>query len=149
MLTEVSGHAPIEVPCDREGPFEPQIVKRLERRLHGVDELVVMSPDAKTLEAGEISPTPRVGKGPFAFSRNLRRLLGLEKSLSRITDKVLDRYVRRSGAGSGTGGAATRLRAAPLGEDPLPPSWRMNVAAVVAPSKPELWAGGEARRTRN
>ena len=35
VLTEASGHVPIEVPRDREGTFEPQIVKKRQRRLSG------------------------------------------------------------------------------------------------------------------
>jgi transposase-like protein len=37
VLTEV-GPVEIEVPRDREGSFEPQIVKKRQRRLTGVDE---------------------------------------------------------------------------------------------------------------
>src|SRR6201994_2082973 len=38
VLTEASGQVPIEVPRDRAGTFEPQIVKKRQRRLTGVDE---------------------------------------------------------------------------------------------------------------
>ncbi|BDQ23807.1 hypothetical protein RQN9TF_31630 (plasmid) [Rhodococcus qingshengii] len=54
VLTEASGHVPIEVPRDREGTFEPQIVKKRQRRLNGVDE-IVLSLYAKGLTTGEIS----------------------------------------------------------------------------------------------
>ena len=40
VLTEV-GEVEIEVPRDRDGSFEPRIVKKRQRRLSGVDELVV------------------------------------------------------------------------------------------------------------
>ena len=54
VLTEATGHIPIDVPRDREGMFEPQIVKKRQRRLNGVDE-IVLSLYAKGLTTGEIS----------------------------------------------------------------------------------------------
>src|SRR3546814_3269580 len=54
VLTVATGHVPIEVPRDREGTFEPQIVKKRQRRLNGVDE-IVLSLYAKGLTTGEIS----------------------------------------------------------------------------------------------
>lgn len=44
----------IEVPRDRDGSFEPKIVKKRQRRLAGVDELVI-SLAAKGLTIGEIA----------------------------------------------------------------------------------------------
>jgi hypothetical protein len=44
----------IDVPRDRAGTFEPQIVKKRQRRLNGVDEMV-LSLYAKGLTTGEIS----------------------------------------------------------------------------------------------
>ena len=41
VLTEGTGQVGIEVPRDREGTFEPQIVKKRQRRLNGVDEIVL------------------------------------------------------------------------------------------------------------
>ncbi len=41
VLTESSGHVQIDVPRDREGSFEPRIVKKRQRRLTGVDEIVL------------------------------------------------------------------------------------------------------------
>ena len=41
VLTEGTGQAGIEVPRDRDGTFEPQIVKKRQRRLNGVDEIVL------------------------------------------------------------------------------------------------------------
>jgi putative transposase len=41
VLTEHSGPVEIEVPRDRAGTFEPQIVKKRQRRLSGVDEVVL------------------------------------------------------------------------------------------------------------
>ena len=53
VLTEV-GEVEIEVPRDREASFEPQIVKKRQRGLSGVDELVI-SLAAKGLTTGEIA----------------------------------------------------------------------------------------------
>jgi transposase-like protein len=54
VLTENTGHVEIDVPGDTAGTFEPQIVKNRQRRLNGVDE-VVLSLYAKGLTTGEIS----------------------------------------------------------------------------------------------
>jgi putative transposase len=54
VLTDASGHVEIEVPRDRAGTFEPQIVRKRQRRLGGVDE-IVLSLYAKGLTSGEIS----------------------------------------------------------------------------------------------
>ncbi len=40
MLTEV-GPAEITVPRDRDGSFEPHVVKKRQRRLTGIDEMVL------------------------------------------------------------------------------------------------------------
>jgi transposase-like protein len=39
VLTEATGHVQIDVPRDRAGTFEPQIVRKRQRRLSGVDEI--------------------------------------------------------------------------------------------------------------
>ena len=52
VLTEV-GPVEIDVPRDREGSFEPKIVANRQRRLSGVDELVI-SLSAKGLTTGEV-----------------------------------------------------------------------------------------------
>src|SRR5258706_8836021 len=54
VLTEATGHVQIDVPRDRAGTFEPQIVRKRQRRLGGVDEMV-LSLYAKGLTTGEIS----------------------------------------------------------------------------------------------
>ena len=51
VLTEASGQVGIEVPRDRAGTFEPQIVKKRQRRLSGVDE-IVLSLSARGLATG-------------------------------------------------------------------------------------------------
>ncbi len=54
VLTEASGQVQIEVPREREGTFTPVIVKKRQRRLSGVDE-IVLSLYANGLRTGEIS----------------------------------------------------------------------------------------------
>jgi putative transposase len=54
VLTEASGEVGIEVPRDRAGTSGPQIVRKRQRRLTGVDEMV-LSLYAKGLTTGEIS----------------------------------------------------------------------------------------------
>jgi putative transposase len=78
VLTEV-GEVEIAVPRDRAGSFEPQIVKKRQRRLPGVDELVI-SLAAKGLTTGEIAA-------------HFADVYGAEVSrdtISRITDRVLE-----------------------------------------------------------
>jgi transposase-like protein len=55
VLTEASGHVEIDVPRDRAGTFAPQIVRKRQRRLSGVDE-IVLSLYAKGLTTGESAP---------------------------------------------------------------------------------------------
>ena len=58
VLTEI-GPVPLDVPRDRDSSFEPQLVKKRQRRLHGVDEMVI-SLTAKGLTTGEVqAPWPR------------------------------------------------------------------------------------------
>jgi putative transposase len=78
VLTEV-GPVGIEVPRDRDGSFEPQIVKKRQRRLTGVDEMV-LSLSARGLTHGDISA-------------HLAEVYGASVSkttISTITDKVID-----------------------------------------------------------
>jgi putative transposase len=79
VLTEASGQVPIEVPRDRAGTFEPQIVKKRQRRLTGVDEMV-LSLYAKGLTTGEIS----------AHFAEIYGASVSKETISRITDKVLE-----------------------------------------------------------
>lgn len=78
VLTDV-GPVEVKVPRDTAGTFEPQIVKKWQRRLTGVDEMV-LSLSAKGLTHGEISA-------------HLAEVYGAEVSeqtISTITDKVMD-----------------------------------------------------------
>ena len=54
VLTDNAGPVEIEVPRDRDGTFEPVIVAKHQRRLNGVDE-IVLSLTAKGLTTGEIT----------------------------------------------------------------------------------------------
>ena len=79
VLTEGSGQVGIEVPRDRAGTFEPQIVKKRQRRLAGVDEMV-LSLYAKGLTTGEIS----------AHFAEIYGASVSKETISRITDKVIE-----------------------------------------------------------
>ncbi len=78
VLTEV-GEVELEVPRDRDGSFEPKIVRKRQRRMSGVDELVI-SLAAKGLTTGEIAA-------------HLADVYGAEVSkdtISRITEAVVE-----------------------------------------------------------
>ncbi|MEA9985797.1 IS256 family transposase [Subtercola sp. RTI3] len=77
VLTEATGHVQIEVPRDRDGTFEPQIVKKHQRRLGGVDEMV-LSLYAHGLTTGEIS----------AHFAQIYGAQVSKETISRITEKV-------------------------------------------------------------
>ena len=79
VLTDTTGHVEIDVPRDREATFEPQIVKKRQRRLSGVDE-VVLSLYAKGLTTGEIS----------AHFAEIYGASVSKETISRITDKVIE-----------------------------------------------------------
>jgi putative transposase len=79
VLTETTGPVEIDVPRDRDGTFKPVIVKKRQRRLTGVDEMV-LSLYAKGLTTGEISA-------------HFAEIYGAEVSretISRITDRALE-----------------------------------------------------------
>src|SRR5215218_3114228 len=81
VLTEV-GPVEVDVPRDRDGSFEPKIVAKRQRRLSGVDELVI-SLSAKGLTTGEVQA-------------HLAEVYGAQVSrqtISTITDKVIDGMV--------------------------------------------------------
>jgi putative transposase len=79
VLTEHSGQVEIDVPRDRASTFEPQIVKKRQRRLNGVDE-IVLSLYAKGLTTGEIS----------AHFAEIYGASVSKETISRITDRVLE-----------------------------------------------------------
>ena len=78
VITEV-GPVEIDVPRDREGSFEPQIVRKRQRRLSGVDEMV-LSLSARGLTHGEIS----------AHLADVYGASVSKQTISTITDKVID-----------------------------------------------------------
>lgn len=78
VLTDI-GPIPVEVPRDRDGSFEPQLVRKRQRRLSGVDDMVI-SLSAKGLTHGEISA-------------HLAEVYGAQVSkqtISVITDRVVE-----------------------------------------------------------
>jgi transposase-like protein len=78
VLTDI-GPVDIEVPRDRDGSFEPKIVRKRQRRLSGIDELVI-SLSAKGLTTGEVAA-------------HLAEVYGAQVSkqtISTITDRVLE-----------------------------------------------------------
>jgi putative transposase len=76
VLTEI-GPVEIEVPRDTESTFEPQIVRKRQRRLTGVDE-IVLSLTARGLTTGEIS----------AHFHEVYGAKVSKDTVSRITEKV-------------------------------------------------------------
>jgi transposase-like protein len=78
VITEV-GPVDVDVPRDRDGSFEPATVRKRQRRLHGVDSMVI-SLVAKGLTTGEVQA-------------HLVETYGTQVSretISKITDAVLD-----------------------------------------------------------
>jgi len=78
VLTEI-GPVQIDVPRDREGTFEPAIVRKRQRRLDGIDE-IVLSLTARGLTTGDIA-------AHFAEVYGARVS---KDTISKITDKVVE-----------------------------------------------------------
>ena len=76
------GPVTLEVPRDREGTFEPVVVRKRQRRLNGVDEMV-LSLSAKGLTTGEIADH---------FAQVYGQSMSKD-TISRITDKVIAEMV--------------------------------------------------------
>jgi len=79
VLTHATGKVELEVPRDRDGTFEPVIVRKRQRRLGEVDE-VVLSLYARGLSTGEIA----------AHFAEIYRASVSKETVSRITDKVIE-----------------------------------------------------------
>jgi transposase-like protein len=77
VLTEI-GPVEIEVPRDTDSSFDPAIVRKRQRRLSGVDE-IVLSLSAKGLTTGEIA----------AHFDDVCGATVSKDTISRITDKVV------------------------------------------------------------
>lgn len=78
VQTEI-GPVQIEVPRDRDGSFEPQLVKKRQRRLSGIDE-IVLSLTARGLTTGEVA----------AHFAEVYGAKVSKDTISRITDKVVE-----------------------------------------------------------
>src|SRR3954462_8932178 len=78
VLTDV-GPVEVSVPRDRDGSFEPTIVRKRQRRLSGVEDMV-LSLSAKGLTTGEIS----------AYLAEVYGAQVSKQTISTITDKVMD-----------------------------------------------------------
>lgn len=79
VLTDNAGPVQVQVPRDRDGSFEPVIVKKRQRRLSDVD-AVVLSLYARGLTTGEIS----------AHFAEIYGASVSKDTVSRITDKVVE-----------------------------------------------------------
>lgn len=79
VLTHAAGEVDLEVPRDRDATFEPVIVKKRQRRLGEVDE-IVLSLYARGLTTGEIS----------AHFDQIYGASVSKETVSRITDKVIE-----------------------------------------------------------
>jgi putative transposase len=78
VISDAAGEVRIEVPRDRESTFEPRIVKKRQRRLADVDE-IVLSLYSKGMTTGEIS----------AHFAEIYGASVSKETISRITDKVV------------------------------------------------------------
>lgn len=78
VISDAAGEVEVNVPRDRESTFEPQIVKKRQRRLADVDE-IVLSLYAKGMTTGEIS----------AHFAEIYGASVSKETVSRITDKVV------------------------------------------------------------
>ncbi|WP_245537922.1 IS256 family transposase [Tsukamurella paurometabola] len=79
VITETVGPIEIEVPRDREGSFDPKIVAKHQRRLNGVDE-IVLSLAARGLTSGDI-----VAHFDQIYGASISK-----DTISRITDKIVE-----------------------------------------------------------
>lgn len=78
VLTEV-GAVQVDVPRDRDGSFQPKIVRKRQRRLDGIDE-IVLSLTARGLTTGEVA----------AHFDDVYGASVSKDTISKITDKVIE-----------------------------------------------------------
>jgi len=78
VLTEI-GAVQIDVPRDRDGSFQPKIVRKRQRRLDGIDE-IVLSLTARGLTTGEVA----------AHFGEVYGASVSKDTISKITDKVIE-----------------------------------------------------------
>jgi Transposase, Mutator family len=148
VLTEASGQVQIEVPRDRAGTFEPQIVRKRQRRLTGVDE-IVLSLYARGLTTGEISAhfEEIYGASASASARSWPRLAPSRRFRQQLTT---GRQARRRAS---RGPRRWRARLLPSGPSPRRlPSARSTACAPHwcsrACSQPASWRTGRSRPAR-
>src|SRR5215475_14405151 len=98
VLTEI-GPVEIEVPRDRDGSFEPAIVRKRQRRLDGIDE-IVLSLTARGLTTGDIA----------AHFGEVYGAKVSKDTISRITDKVVEEMTEWRNRPSIAGGFYRSLR---------------------------------------
>jgi len=79
VLTHATGQVDLEVPRDRDGSFEPVIVRKRQRRLGEIDE-IVLSLYARGLTTGEIA----------AHFAQIYGASVSKETVSRITEKVVE-----------------------------------------------------------
>ena len=79
VITDAVGPVTIEVPRDRDGSFEPVIVRKHQRRLGQVDE-IILSLTARGLTTGEVS----------AHFAEIYGASVSKDTISRITDKITE-----------------------------------------------------------
>jgi putative transposase len=84
VVTEI-GPVEIEVPRDRDGSFEPAIVRKRQRRLDGID-AIVLSLTARGLTTGEIA----------AHFAEVYGAKVSKDTISKITDKVVEEMTERN-----------------------------------------------------
>lgn len=90
VLTDV-GPVEIEVPRDRDGTSEPKIVRKRQRRLSGVDEMVILL-TAKGLTTGEVSAHMAKVYGADVSKNTIRRITGrVLAEMSEWQNRPLDR----------------------------------------------------------
>jgi putative transposase len=114
VLTEI-GPVTIEVRRDRDGSFEPAIVRKRQRRLNGVDE-IVLSLTARGLTTGEITAHfaevygAKVSKDTISriTDKVVEEMTGVTAAAARSTQRSAPRLSHRSCPASGLRCAATR-----------------------------------------
>jgi putative transposase len=126
VLTEI-GPLEIEVPRDRDGSFDPVIVGKRQRRLAGIDQ-VMLSLTARGLTTGEVA----------AHFAGVYGAKVSKDTISKITDKVIEEMAEwrsRPGylrAGRGPAAVAERGRAAgPPGSLPIRRNCRAEMSTVL------------------
>jgi len=120
VLTEI-GPVDIDVPRDVNSSFDPQIVKKRQRRLTGIDE-IVLSLTAKGLTTGEVA----------AHFADVYGATVSRDTISRITDKVIEEMTECATGRWSRGGFQQSLRISEVCTD----------VPIVAEVRPESCRSG-------